>query len=194
MSVCFWFIHVPRTGGTDLAHSARSWQHVNFFCNGHSGYDPALHERLKCEHDRVLLTTALRDPVEHTRSLYAYTKHGGHHLANYSADKSLMQWMRGYPERLIDYFTWFFDRDYAYLPHALATLRKFDRIFDTAHLTDQVNAFLQELNEPSRIQTPASPYPKGALTAPDIQYIKAIRQQDYRLLARIPLCEFRLLH
>lgn len=222
--LCLWLAHVPRTGGTGLSHCCKQHFHkLAFHANGHYGYTQELHAELLRQHDEVRLLTVLRDPVEHTRSWYAYTRDDpDHSLYEFSKARTFSEWLRDYTEDYGSYFTWFFDRKerkkktwlegrmvqhgmlfrYAHTPSlgaAVETIKKFDYVFDTATLTDQFNALLAELGEPAKLEplSKAHSHEKGALTEEDVAVVKQLRADDYALLEQLSalsIANIKLLH
>lgn len=195
----FYFYDCPRTGGTSFKRWAlnapnvkrvhfgdgRGWHHVPFRPRSE------LYE-LAPENQRIFTFTLLRDPVEHTASLYAKIRVHKHSYRNVLANLSFEKWIKDVFEedRKSSPAPWgfsmvrFFDPKEGKLENAIANVESIDFVGFTERLNDDLNLMFKKANIKANFDgrrlNPGSR--RFKLTAADRLAIKRIRYDDYQLV------------
>jgi len=182
-----WFIHTPRTGGMSIAKflgKLHRESKLYVIHQGHTKHCVTQKEKYAKElGDKVITFTILRDPVEHSRSLYSYMKaskgHNKHPLAN---NNNFSTWLTKFDE--FPYYRIFFGGQT--IESAVNNLLSIDYILYTDKLAVGLNKLLQILNVADRFDnSKINGYPKPDVSDKDINLIKKIRADDYEILKQI---------
>jgi hypothetical protein len=187
MSVLIWPIHCPRTGVTSIKIHCEALKKrglIEFEKTAHRRYKPGEHERLKAKYSKVIALTILRDPVEHTLSLFSYVR-ADRNNPGYKQAKSLSfsQWLDNWSD--VEYFIRYYGS--GDIDIAESNLRQFDHILNTESLKSDFNNVLNELGLPTNFDRHAhkGDVQRYVAKQDDIKKIKRVRKRDYELLSRL---------
>ena len=196
----FYFYDCPRTGGTSFKRWAKScpaierlhfgdgkgWHHVPFKPRSEIS-------ELMPSHDVDVFTfTILRDPIEHTASLYAKIRTHKHSYRNKLAHLTFNQWITGHFEadREQSPAPWgfsmvrFFDPDTGNLDRAIANIESMDFVGFTGRLNQDMELMLNKANacvnfNENRLNVSHRDF---NITPVERVMIKKIRFDDYQLV------------
>lgn len=197
-----YFVHPLKTGGTSIRGFFNKHK-IPYESPDHSPFIPERLERLQKAHDRVVLLTTLRDPVEQIMSLYSYglaattTK-----LHQTIKGVNFSKWIRTFPD-IDSYFVRYFNSQRPFEPNgkdnltgvsdsvkdAQAILGKFDYVIDMSNLTVGVNKMMSDIGVKARFDLHLNKSKKQPISDADVELIKKRRSKDYELIRKFNIKE-----
>lgn len=199
---CLYFYDCPRTGGTSIKKWCKS---KNNFKRLHYGTRPAWHHvpfkplelidkelRPKNYSQKIWTFTFLRNPYEHTLSLYAKIRNHKHAYAGKFKKMSFSDWILGdFPKDVVSTpqpwgfsFVRFYDPETGNLEKAIKNLESIDFIGFTERLNSDMNLFLNKMSSTSKFDNRKLNISQKNFKVDDKlrEIIKQVRSNDYKLV------------
>lgn len=176
-----WFIHVPRTGGMSLAKYLNNIRNKNVIIRhrGHEKFSKNTLRNLQSKYDNVVTCTIIRNPAEHSMSLWTYMqKHKKHYYHKKASHQDFITWARNFKE--FPYYVKFFGQ--GDLNKSIQAIGNINYILRTESLKRDVNKMLKDLNLKPTFNIYSNSTSKRQLTNKELQVIKNIRKKDYQML------------
>jgi hypothetical protein len=155
----FYFYDLPRTGGTSFKHWARRCKAIKkvHYGDGHGWHHVTFKPRsevAKLTSGDLFTFTILRDPIEHSASLYAKIRKHKHAYCPKLAGLSFKNWIHGiYAEDMMSSpAPWgfsmvsFYDPKTSNLDTAIKNIESMDFVCFTDRLNNDINAMLGKAN------------------------------------------------
>jgi len=189
-----YFFHLPKTGGMSVAGFFGSLAQKKIIDIGHRGH-LKITSKLSLGNQkfipdpykrRVWTFSILRDPVQHTKSLYNYIRNNPNHQHHkFALKKTFSQWIRDC-KALENYYAKFYTHGNQKLEQMKFSLKCLDFIAFTESLNSDTNKFLDKIGVSMKFDNRHINKSKSnniIITGSDINYIKNIkRPKDYILM------------
>lgn len=194
-----YFYHVPRTGG----FSTYKWfEHLSrqgltrLWNDGHTPFKSKAQlvakfgskafeaDKINLKSEELITITWLRDPVDHTASLYTYIKsHGGHQkFKGFPEGVTFSEWIRleGSPGNYVKFFA----PGDGKLETAITNLQTANFVGFTENFNDDMNVLMEVFNIKLKYnnQKVNSSGQRYQPSKDDIIYLKQRRELDYALV------------
>lgn len=197
----FYFYDCPRTGGTSFKSWCKGNPHIKRVCYKdsksdwfHVPFNPREEiERLVPGENDLVTFTILRDPIEHTISLYdKISRHKNHAYRSKLAGVSFSEWVHGVfevdrqssPDPWGFSFVHFYDPKTRDVNVAIKNIESMDFVGFTDKLLDDLNSMLVQHQSAARFDNRRSNAGRRGfkVSKEDKLKIKLIRADDYALV------------
>lgn len=203
-SKCLYFVHIVKTGGTSIRkffnenNPGMDLYAGSLYGYGHENFIQENYDDVKSKYNEVYTAITLRDPVKHLVSYYMYAlvnpMVGLHKTVK---NVSFSEWIRSVPN-LNNYYVRFLNSNEYFDPNltdnfrdfpadydsALKLLKSFNFVLDTYKLNQDMTEVLKccGVDKEFNVKVNTTMSNNLDISKEDIEYIKKIRELDYKLL------------